>query len=221
MARLPRLAVPDLPYHVTQRGNRRQAVFFKAADRAMYLALLREHTQRFGVEVLAYCLMTNHVHLIVVPRHEGTLTRAIGETHRRYTRAINFREGWRGYLWQGRFGSVALDEPHLVAAVRYVERNPVTAGLVSRAADYPWSSARAHVQGTLDPVLTSHALQTQITDWAGFLQDPADDALGHRLASQGSIGRPLGSPNFLAHLEQLTGRRLRRGRPGRPTSQPK
>lgn len=221
MARLPRLALPDLPYHVTQRGNRRQPVFFQGADRTVYLTLLREHAQRFGLEVWAYCLMTNHVHLVVVPRRAGALTRAIGETHRRYTRHINFREGWRGYLWQGRFGSVALDEPHLVAAIRYVERNPVTAQLVTRAEDYPWSSARAHVQGTPDPVLTHHVLQEQITDWATFLRDPADDTLGSRLASQGSIGRPLGSPSFLAQLEQRTGRRLRRGRPGRPADHPK
>ena len=125
MARLPRLTLPDLPYHVTQRGNRRQAVFFREADRGLYLTLLREQATRYGLEVWAYCLMTHHVHLIVVPRQEQSLPRAIGETHRRYTRAIHCREGWRGYLWQGRFGSVLLDEPHLLAAVRYVERNPV------------------------------------------------------------------------------------------------
>ena len=217
MARLPRLARPDLPYHVTQRGNRRQAVFFEAADRTVYLSLLHEHAQRFGLEVWAYCLMTNHVHLIVVPRREGALTRAIGETHRRYTRHINFREGWRGYLWQGRFGSVALDEAHLVAAIRYVERNPVTARLVARAADYLWSSARAHVTATPDAVLSPCFLQEQIGDWATFLADPADDAFGQQLG-QSSIGRPLGSPAFLAELERQTGRRLRRGRPGRPLS---
>ena len=217
MARLPRLALPDLPYHVTQRGNRRQAVFFEAADRTVYLTLLREQAQRFDLEVWAYCLMTNHVHLIVVPRREGALTRAIGKTHRRYTRHINFREGWRGYLWQGRFGSVALDEAHLVAAIRYVERNPVAAQLVTQAADYPWSSARAHVTGAPDAVLSRCFLQDQIRNWRQFLSDPADDAFGQRMG-QSSIGRPLGSPLFLAELERQTGRRLRRGRPGRPLS---
>ena len=215
MARLPRLTLPDLPYHVTQRGNRRQAVFFREADRALYLTLLREQATRYELAVWAYCLMTNHIHLIVVPRQDGNLPRAIGETHRRYTRAINFHEGWRGYLWQGRFGSVLLDEPHLLAAVRYVERNPVTAGLVTHAEDYPWSSARAHVRSTPDPVLTSHFLKERITDWAGFLRQPADDTLGKRLTQHGSIGRPLGSAAFLEQLEQRTGRRLRRGRPGR------
>lgn len=213
MARLPRLAVPDLPYHVTQRGNRRQPVFFREDDRPLYLALLREQATRYGLEVWAYCLMDNHVHLVVVPRQEGALTRAIGETHRRYTRAINFREGWRGYLWQGRFGSVAMDEPHLIAAVRYVERNPVAAGLVARAEDYPWSSARAHVRGLSDPVLASHFLKERITDWGAFLRDARDDQLGRTLLQHGSVGRPLGALTFLERLEQVTGRRLRRGRP--------
>ena len=220
MARLPRLALPDLPYHVTQRGNRRQAVFFEAADRTVYLSLLRQHAQRFGLEVWAYCLMTNHVHLIVVPRREGALPRAIGETHRRYTRAINFREGWRGYLWQGRFGSIALDETHLIAAIRYVERNHVVAQLVTQAANYPWSSARAHVSRRPDPVLSPCFLQDQIPDWAAFLADPRDDTFGQQLG-RASVGRPLGSAAFLEQLEACTGRRLRRGRPGRRAGAPK
>ncbi len=139
----------------------------------------------------------------------------MAETHRRYTRDVNSREGWRVYLWQGRFGSVALDERHFFAAVRYVERNPVAAGLVARAEDYPWSSARAHVTGAIEPVLTSHFLKERITDWAEFLRDASDDETGDVLARSSSIGRPLGSRAFLEQLEQRTGRRLRRGRPGR------
>lgn len=219
MARLPRLAVPDIPYHVTQRGNRRQPVFFREDDRRLYLRLLQEQATRYGLEIWAYCLMDNHTHLVVMPRRAGGLTRAIGETHRRYTRAINFREGWRGYLWQGRFGSVALDERHLIAAVRYVERNPVQAGLVTRAEAYPWSSARAHVRGSPDPVLTRHFLTERITDWAAFLQSPEDDGLGQQLLRHGSVGRPLGTVAFLEGLEHVTGRRLRRGRPRRQPAQ--
>lgn len=139
MARLARIAAPGIPYHVTQRGNRRQPVFFQEDDYRAYLQELWRQSERFGLRIWAYCLMTNHVHLIAVPDHEQSLARGLGETHRRYTRRVNFREGWRGYLWQGRFGSVPLDELHLIAAMRYVERNPVTAGLVSRAEDYPWS----------------------------------------------------------------------------------
>lgn len=217
MARLPRLTLPDLPYHVTQRGNRRQAVFFEPADRQHYLQLLQTHSRAQGLEVWAYCLMTNHVHLVVVPRQPQALVQTMSRTHWHYARHVNFRLGWRGYLWQGRFGSVVLDEAHLLAAVRYVERNPVAAGLVPQAADYPWSSARAHIQGTPDPVLSRCVLQDQIPDWARFLADPADDAFGQQLG-QSTSGRPLGSPEFLARVEQQTGRRLRRGRPGRPLS---
>lgn len=215
MARLPRLTIPGLPYHVTQRGNRRQPIFFRPADRQASLDLLRQQALRYDLEIWAYCLMDNHVHLVVMPRSAQSLTRAVGETHRRYTRHVNFREGWRGYLFQGRFGSVAMDEEHVIAAVRYVERNPVIAGMVARAEEYPWSSARAHVTGSADALLTSHFLKERITDWAGFLRDPRDDQVDKRLNRHGSVGRPLGSDAFLQELEQRAGRRLRRGRPGR------
>lgn len=213
MARLARVTLPDLPYHVTQRGNRRQPVFLREEDRQVYLRLLKGQADRYGLEVWAYCLMTNHVHLIVVPRRGEALTRAIAETHRRYTRHINFREGWRGYLWQGRFASVPLDEPYLYAAVRYVERNPVRAGLVRRAEEYPWSSARAHVSGSADPVLTPNVLTERIPDWPVFLAAPEDD-VGTALARHASTGRPLGGEPFVTQLERRTGRVLRRRRPG-------
>src|SRR3989338_2524672 len=129
MARLARLVVPGYPYHITQRGNRRQPVFFREEDYRLYLRLLQEQSRRWGLQIWAYCLMTNHVHLIAVPATPESLRRGIGDTHRRYTRAVNFREGWRGYLWQGRFASCLLDEPYVHAAVRYVERNPAAARL--------------------------------------------------------------------------------------------
>ena len=216
MARLPRLTLADLAYHVTQRGNRRQAVFFTEADRHVYLALLKAQADHHDLEIWAYCLMTNHVHLVVVPRREETLSRAVAEAHRRYTRHINFREGWRGYLWQGRFGSVALDEQHLVAAVRYVERNPVAAGLVTDPSAYPWSSARAHIQGTRDAVLSPCYLTEQIRNWAAFLADDEDDALGPTLSRHAAVGRPLGSVAFLERLEAQVGYSLQPHRPGRP-----
>ena len=152
MARLARVIIPGVPHHVTQRGNRRQATFFGNADYAAYLDLLSQWCGLCGIDVLAYCLMPNHVHLVVVPQAADSLHRGLGETHRRYTRRVNFREGWRGHLWQGRFASFPLDEPHLWAAVRYVERNPLRAGLVTRVEDWPWSSARAWVTGKDDPL---------------------------------------------------------------------
>ena len=133
MARLARLVIPGLPHHVTQRGNRRQQTFFNDGDYVAYLELMAEWCREEGVEIWSYCLMPNHVHLIAVPKTEDGLRRAIGEAHRRYTRRINFREKWRGYLWQGRFASFIMDEPYLLAAARYVELNPVRAKLVDRA----------------------------------------------------------------------------------------
>jgi putative transposase len=150
MARLARLVIPGLPHHVTQRGNRRQPTFFNDGDYAAYLELMGEWCRENGVEIWSYCLMPNHAHLIAVPSSEDGLRWAIGEAHRRYTRRINFREKWRGYLWQGRFASFVMDEPHLLAAARYVELNPVRAQLVAYAGDWRWSSARAHLSGRDD-----------------------------------------------------------------------
>jgi putative transposase len=153
MARLARVVVPGVAHHVTQRGNRRQPTFFQEDDYRAYLELLGEGCGRCGVEVWAYCLMPNHVHLIVVPQSEDGLRRALGEAHRRYTRRINFREGWRGHLWQGRFASFALDARYLRRAARYVELNPVRAKLCRMPWRWPWSSAAAHVAGKEDGVV--------------------------------------------------------------------
>jgi len=144
MARIARVVAPGYPHHVTQRGNRRQRTFFGAADYRAYLALMAEWCASQKVRILAYCLMPNHVHLVAVPREARGLARAIGGAHRRYTRRINFRKRWRGYLWQGRFGSCVMDRKHCLAAARYIERNPVRAGLVTRAWKWPWSSAAAN-----------------------------------------------------------------------------
>ena len=115
--------MPGVPHHVTQRGNRRQKTFFTKEDYSAYLNLMADWCGQFGVEIWAYCLMPNHVHLIAVPEREDSLAQAIGEAHRRYTRRINFRKGWRGHLWQGRFSSYPMDDVYLMAAVRYVELN--------------------------------------------------------------------------------------------------
>ena len=216
MARLSRIAVPQIPYHITQRGNRRQPVFFGDDDYRTYLQCLQEASLRWGLTIWAYCLMTNHVHLIVVPNSDQSLARGLGETHRRYTRFINFREGWRGYLWQGRFASVPLDEPHLMAALRYVEHNPVAAKLVRHAEDYPWSSAKAHVTGQPDALLSPHPLREQLRDWAAFLASAEDPTTTQHLEEQLRTGRPEAAPGFVQRLEQQLGRRLRRRVPGPP-----
>ncbi len=168
MVRLARLVIAGLPHHITQRGNRRQQTFFNDGDYAAYLELMADWCREEGVAIWSYCLMPNHVHLIAVPAVEVGLRRAIGEAHRRYTRRINFREKWRGYLWQGRFASFVMDEPHLLAAVRYVELNPVRAGLVADAEDWPWSSARAHLSGRDNRLVKVTPLLAMVGDWKAF-----------------------------------------------------
>ena len=144
MPRVARIVVPGLPHHVIQRGNNRQDVFFTDNDRKLYLSILKQQAQRLGVSIIAYCLMTNHVHLIARPRRADALAKAVGRTHWLYTQAINKLHRRSGYLWQNRFFSCALADDHLLHAVCYVERNPVRARIVRHAWRYPWSSAAAH-----------------------------------------------------------------------------
>lgn len=209
MARLARLVIPGLPHHVTQRGNRRQQTFFNDGDYAAYLELMAEWCREEGVEIWSYCLMPNHVHLIAVPKTEDGLRRAIGEAHRRYTRRVNSREQWRGYLWQGRFSSFIMDEPCLLAAARYVELNPVRAKLVQRARAWPWSSARAHLSGRNDRLVSVAPLLAMANDWKAFLKIPIAEEDLRDLRGHGRTGRPLGSPAFLDRLESLVGRVLK------------
>jgi putative transposase len=145
--------LPGVPYHLTHRGNRREAVFFCDEDRRAYLAELGETARCQGLKIWGWCLMSNHVHLLVVPGREDSLSRTIGLVHARHARRLNAARGWTGHLWANRFFSTPLDETHLWTAIRYVELNPVRAGLVRWAQEWPWSSARAHALGEPDPLL--------------------------------------------------------------------
>ena len=158
-----------MPHHVTQRGNRRQQTFFGEEDYQHYLELMAQFCRAEQVAIWAYCLMPNHVHLIVVPQSAESLRRAIGEAHRRYTRRINFREGWRGHLWQGRFASFVMDEDHLLTAARYVELNPVRHGLVQAPSRYRWSSAAAHLRGRDDVLVQVAPLLQMAPNWRRLL----------------------------------------------------
>jgi putative transposase len=215
MPRLARIVAPGFPHHVTQRGNRRQQTFFGTDDYEAYVGLMAHWCRRCGVEVWAYCLMPNHAHLIVVPQSEDGLRRAIGEAHRRYTRRVNFRQRWRGHLWQGRFASFAMDEEHLLMAARYVELNPVRARLAKRPDAYRWSSAAAHLAARDDALVKVTPLLERVADWSAFLAGPthgttADPrAMAERLRRHERTGRPLGSGRFMDRLEVLLGRVLR------------
>jgi putative transposase len=214
MARLARVIAPGLPHHVTQRGNRREPIFFEDGDQEVYLDLLAQQTRRRGVEVWAYCLMPNHVHLILTPSDEPGLGLAVGEAHRRYTCFVNARARWSGHLFQRRFASVVMDEAHLMAAARYVPMNPVRARLVARAQDWPWSSARAHLAGKDDGLVTVAPLLERIGDFEAFLAQGEDPSASAALRAAESTGRPLGPEDFIKGLERLLGRKLARGRPG-------
>ncbi len=217
MPRVARLVIPNIPHHVTQRGNRRQTTFFSDADYALYKTLLGEWSAKAGTRVWAWCLMPNHVHLVLEPTHEDGLRAALGETHRRYTNHVNQRESWRGHLWQERFASFPMDEAHLLSALRYVEQNPVRAGLVKRPEDWRWSSAGAHLSGAPDGLTDLKAGAELVQDWSKFLADGLDSDTHKAIQAGERNGRALGSVAFVKQVEQATGRDLTVRRAGRPS----
>lgn len=219
MPRGSRIVLPGLPHHVTQRGNNQQDIFFVDEDRTVYLGLLREQCKKHGIRILAYCLMTNHVHLVLTPAREESLNFAVGRTHFVYTQYVNRLHGRSGHLWQGRFHSTPMDEAYTLAAIRYIERNPVRAKLTRAPWTYPWSSAAAHT-GAAD---TTHMLDMQAwkqladgLNWKEHLALPEDKGLAATLRLNTRIGRPLASDSFLSKLEHKLNRRLRPKPVGRP-----
>lgn len=215
MARLPRIVIPGIPHHVTQRGNGRQRTFFEDGDYALYLDLLASAAERARVEIWSYCLMPNHVHIVLVPSDGDGLWRTFGDLHRRYTGYINARRRTTGHLWQGRFGSVAMDEPHFVAALRYIALNPVRARLVKRPEQWLWSSTRAMLAGVDDHVANVAPALERTGDFAAFLGEDFDEALTYAsLRKAESVGRPIGSPEWLEDMEAQTGRKLAPGKRG-------
>ncbi len=200
--------IPDVPHHVTQRGNRREQVFFQDGDYRFYLKLISEAAKRSGTAIWAYCLMPNHVHFIMTPTKADGLRAAFAQAHRRYTSMIHARMKWTGHLWQGRFASTAMDEPHLYEAIRYVVLNPVRAGLVERASDWPWSSARAHLTGAGDGLVDIGPAAERIEDFAAYLDEEGEIAAVNALRRSRSTGRPVGAAEWLADLEARTRRPL-------------
>jgi len=188
-------------------------IFFSDNDKNMYVRCLAKQAVRYELTILSYCLMPNHIHLIVVPKERDSLALAIGEAHRRYTYRINQRNNIRGYLFQGRFYSCALNEKHAVAAIRYVERNPVRAGIVTNAWDYPWSSASYHVGlREIDPLVTTRNYFGLISNWKDLLNIEPDEI--KILRSRIKTGRPCGDNEFVRKAELITGRILMRQKPG-------
>jgi putative transposase len=222
MARLSRIVVPDAPHHVTQRGNRRQALFVEPADYALYRDLLAERLRANGVVCWAYCLMPNHVHLILAPRRAESLSRAVGEAHRRYTGFFNARARVTGHLFQGRFGCVAMDEAHCLNALRYLAFNPVRAELCASPREWPWSSVGAHLAARDDELVTARPALDIAPRFADLLEPSAEEwAALDAFEALAANGRPLGNEAFLALAERKLGRSLRRRKPGpKPKAQP-
>jgi putative transposase len=214
MARIARAVAPGIP-HVTQRGNRRQQTFFGDEDYQAYLELMAEWCVAYNVQIWAYCLMPNHVHLIAVPKTKDGLNLAIGEAHRRYSRRINFREGWRGHLWQGRFSSFILDESYLLACTRYVELNPVRAGLVKKPEAWRWSSAAAHAKRKDDILVRTKPLLAMIkSPWGKFFSVDVQESDMALFRKHERTGWPIGDDAFIERLERLLDRKLKPKKPG-------
>ena len=183
MARLPRIVIPNIPHHVTQRGNRRMQTFFEREDYEYYLKLMSVASKKFNIRFLAYCLMPNHIHLLVIPPKQESLRLAISYIHEKYSKFINEKKKWKGHLWQGRFFSVPLDAQHFEACVPYIELNPVRAGLIDKANEYEWSSA--------------YSVQNYLNQ--------NNEVLFEAIRKSSKTGRPCGSKEFIKKLEEESG----------------
>jgi putative transposase len=214
MTRIARIVAPGHPHHVTQRGNRGERIFFETADYRLYKDWLAESCRRFGVACWAYCLMPNHVHLILTPADVDGLALALARAHRLYAGFVNARARQTGHLFQGRFGSVAMDEDHLMAAARYVALNPVRARLVDRAALWPHSSVPAHLAGRDDGLVCVRPLLDLAPRFADLMETDADDPAFSALRRSELIGRPLGVPAFQDAIGRQLGRIVTPGKRG-------
>ena len=219
MPRIARVVAENAPHHVTQRGNARRTVFEIDSDRLVYLSLPGDHFRLHELALLGFCLMPNHLHLIVVPKRPGSMALVLREAHGRYAAYLNARQGASGHVWQGRYYSCPLDGEHLWRALRYTERNPVRAGLVDRAERYPWSSAAIHCLGgdcwgEIDLGLWQQ--RWTCAEWREYVGIPDADNDAERIRKNTHTGRPLGTEEFVENVERALGRLLAPRRGGRP-----
>jgi putative transposase len=225
MPRPPRYALPGVPQHVIQRGHNRQPIFFHEDDYRFYLACLQETTVRHATAVHAYVLMTNHVHLLMTPHQPHSLAKVLQALGRHYVPYINTTYQRTGTLWEGRYRASLVDaEPYLLACYRYIEFNPVRAGMVQDPGAYPWSSYRWHAYGQHDPAITDHALylalgttmQERQTAYRALFQHHLDENVVQEIRATLHQGRVLGTERFKDAIEVALTRRVRPGKPGRP-----
>jgi len=219
MPRIARIVIPNVPHHITQRGNNKQDVFFVDDDKKAFLGFLKEQSAKYGLIIDGFCLMTNHIHIIATPRKEYSLAKTMGRTNLLYAQYINYMHGRGGHLWQNRFFSCPMDTSYFFKALCYMEQNPVRAKMVRYPWTYRWSSAGFHTGNDDEFGLMNKARwekQSSGLDWKVILRDRMEKLDINRLRIYSRTGRPLGSDKFISKLEVILGRRLRalpRGRP--------
>ena len=225
MARLPRLTLPGYPHHVIQRGNNRQAIFAKTADYQRLLDLLDDNARQFEVAIHAYVLMSNHFHLLVTPQTSDGLPQMMQAVGRRYVRYFNDSQQRSGTLWEGRYRSTLIQtDRYLLACMAYIDLNPVRAGLVAQAADYPWTSHGHYIGRQMDKLVTPHPLVWALGNtpfareaaYAELVQAGVNPVHQSALTQATLSGWALGEPDFVADLQKRTQRRVAKGQAGRP-----
>lgn len=215
MPRQARIVIPNIAHHITQRGNYRQVVFEEDTDYKKYCCWVNEYATEYKLDVLAYCLMSNHIHFIVVPQREESLRRVFNTAHMRYAQYMNRKRKAYGHLWQGRFFSCLLDETHIYRAIRYVERNPVRAKMIKCAGEYEWSSARAHVSMGESMIRLSKSFDMKGNEWRRYLRD-GDPEIEAEIRLKTQRGLAVGTQRFIKRIEQKIKRSLECLNPGRP-----
>jgi len=220
MPRSSRCVFANIPHHITQRGNRREDVFFNEEDRKIFLDLLKKYSEKYFVKVIAYCLMTNHIHLILVPTTEDGLEKVLRPLHMRYAQKINKNKGWQGHLWQGRYFSSPLDEDYLWECIRYIENNPVRAKMVNKAEEYKWSSARYHCRLDVSELFSNEKEWLDkiksINNWSKWLTEKEDNMKLEIIRRNIEKGLPCGSEKFINQLEKIKNKILKYRPIGRP-----
>ena len=216
MPRIARVVCSDTPYHVTQRGNYRQDIFEEEADREKYMEFFIFYKEKYKLKLYAWCLMSNHVHFVVEPSTEDGLAKVFNNTNMRYSQYFNRKRGLAGHLFQGRFFSCVLDSDHLYEAMRYVELNPLRAGVSSRPDAYKWSSARKHLTGKGDIVLNDVSKHLEIDNWRAYLKEKMDEEIVKRIRANTKTGRPAGDDKFVQKIEKKTGMNFNFKKVGRP-----
>jgi putative transposase len=220
MPRIARVVAVDQPHHIAQRGNNKQDVFRDDHDRELYLLLVEEYCKKYRSNILGYCLMSNHVHFVMIPEEEDSLAKVFNLVQMRYAQYYNKKMGFSGHLWHGRYFSCILDERHLLVGLRYIERNPVRSGLVQYPWNWKWSSAAYHIGLNEKSYLTLKSLHSYINmtndEWKSYINEKEDEESLFQIRNNTRLGKPLGSERFIMQLEKNLHKSLKSFPRGRP-----